>query len=49
MNQLARRQLEESYELEEELVHQLLFSFFLNFYWSIAALQCCVSFYYTAK
>ena len=23
--------------------------FFLNFYWTVAALQCCVSFCYTAK
>ena len=28
----------------------LFFPFFkINFYWSIAALQCCVSFYYITK
>ena len=27
----------------------LFFFYFLNFYWSIADLQCCISFRYTAK
>ena len=37
-------------ENEKGMTELFVFVFFLiNFYWSIVALHCCVSFYYKAK